>query len=238
MNTIKVVGCLFATCLTPVAAATVISATFNTADGPGDGQGWWTQSAASSASNPNMIVGYGNASISPFSIIEYRSHVSFSIQGLAGQVQSAVLRFSQQASFANGNQLAGSLRLGMFGVSTDPALLNFSGGVNPAIFEDLGSGQSYGIIPVNVTFDNSRVIELPLNAAGIAAIQNGSIFSVGLAVQGGTGSQKHYLFGNSGLIPNPWIHELVVTTIPEPTSCYFVLVSLITCAMRRSRRRS
>lgn len=224
-------------CSGPATAASVITTTFHTQDGPGDGQGWWTLSVPSSSDNPVMIVGFAVDSRPPFPIIEYRSHVSFSVHGLEGTIQSAVLRFSQQASFSNGNQLSGSVRLGMFDVSTNPVVLNSTGGVNPTIFGDLGSGQSYGVVPVNVTFDNSRVIELPLNAAGISAIENDSVFSVGLAMQDGTGTQYHYLFGNSGLIPKPWIRELVVTTIPEPAFGLLVLAPLVACALKRSRAR-
>lgn len=210
--------------------------TFNTFDAPGDGQGWWTLTEPSSPDNYIFVTGYGidgNAPF-PYPIIESRAHLSFSISGISAPIQSAVLRLSQLASYSNGNQFSGIVTLGLFDVSTDAAILNSVGGIQPDIFNDLGSGISYGASVIPISFDSSRVLEIPLNQAAIAAIQNGAVFSVGMAMLDGDGTKSHYLFGATGSLPTPFVHELRIQTVPEPNCVILLGVALI---FRRWRQR-
>lgn len=211
---------------------------FNTSDGPGDGEGSWTLSRPSLPSNPSFLTGYTINPDAPFPypIIEYRAHLSFSISGIAAPIQSAVLLLSQQAGYDIAVD-AGTVTLGLFDVSTDAVTLNMASGVQPAIFDDLGTGISYGTAPVSLVHNISRVVEIPLNQAAIAAMQNGAVFSIGMRVLEGDGSQDHYLFGNSGLAPNPFVHELRVTTVPEPSCTMLLAVALLFQSWRRRAAR-
>ncbi len=232
----KLIPLLAFICLNAVCSAATL--TFNTFDAPGDGQGSWTLSRPSSPSNLSFLTGYAIDGTAPFPypIIEYRSHLSFSISGISAPIQSAVLRLSQLASYSNGNQFGGIVTLGLFDVATDATLLNSIGGVQPSIFEDVGSGISYGTSVISISFDSSRVLEIPLNQAAISAIQNGAVFSVGMAMLDGDGTQDHHLFANPGLLPNPFVHELRVQTVPEPNCLTLLTAALIFVPRRHSKR--
>lgn len=225
--------CLCATC----SGATLI---FNTDDAPGDGQGWWTLDIPSSVSNQSFLTGYAINPDAPFPypIIEYRAHLSFQITGINEPIQSAVLRLSQLASYSNGNQFSGMVTLGLFDVSTDPVVLNSTGGIQPDIFNDVGSGVSYGISVIFITREPGRILEIPLNDAAIAAMQNGAVFSVGMRMLDGDGTVSHHLFANPGLLPDPWIHEVRVTTVPEPACVSLLGLGLLLPRWRRSGRSS
>lgn len=211
--------------------------TFDTFDAPGDGQGWWTLSRPSVPSNNLFTTGYvldGSQPL-PYPIIESRAHLSFQIAGISEPIQSAVLRLSQQGSSSNGDLFSGNVTLGLFDVTTDAVVLNSSAGLQPDIFNDVGSGLSYGVSIIPITRDSARVIEIPLNQAAISAIQNGAVFSVGMAMLDGDGMKEHHLFANTGLTPNPFIHELRIQTgpVPEP-SCLMLLA--VASLFRRWRR--
>ena len=209
--------------------------TFNTVDAPGDGQGWWTLTEPSSPANYIFLTGFAIDGFAPFPypIIEYRSHLSFSISGITAPIQSAVLRLSQQDSYGDGGPFVGSVTLGLFDVTTDGTLLNTTGGVQPTIFNDLGSGISYGTSTITLSHDSSRILEIPLNQAAISAIQNGAVFSVGMAMLDGDGTQSHYIFGSASPAPNPFVHELRVQTVPEPSCLMLFGVALLFQSWRR-----
>jgi hypothetical protein len=212
--------------------------TFNTDNAPGDGRGWWTLQKGSSPSNPIFVAGYIQDSVSPFPIIESRSHLSFHISGLTDPIESALLRITKWGVLANG-VTSGHITMGMFDVTTDGTVLNSAAGIQPAIFADLGGGVSYGTFQISATWNNTEVLEIPLNRQALDAIRNDSVFSIGFAVLDGDGTKKHYAFGNTGLTPNPFYHELVVRTVPEPGTCALAGMSAaVLLARRRNPRQS
>jgi hypothetical protein len=88
---------------------------------------------------------------------------------------------------------------GLFDVSTPVAALAASGTGQTGIFNDLGSGVSYGSQTITMANDGT-VISTPLNAAGIAAFNSsrGGLFAVGGALTSISGSSTQVLFGSSG----------------------------------------
>lgn len=117
-------------------------------------------------------------------------------------------------------------------MSTDPVVLNTTGGVQPDIFDDLGTGASV----ISVSNDVSGALEIPLNQAGVSAIQNGTVFSVGMRVLDGDGARDHYIFGSASPEPNPFVHELRITTVPEPSSTLLLAVALLVALLFQSWR--
>lgn len=220
------------------APAALTTVTFDTADAPGDGQGWWTTLNSGSPENYIFLTGYAYATGLPYPqpILEHRGHLSFMVTGVTDPIVSATLRLSQWGAISNGTVGAGNVTLGLFDVSTDANVLNSSSGAQASIFADLGSGTSYGSKVIATQFSQTRVLEIPLNSAAIAAIQNNAVFSVGMAMLDGNGSQTHYLFGNTGLVPSPFVHELRIVTIPEPATFSLAGAGLLLSACRRRRR--
>jgi hypothetical protein len=222
--------------LVTAAAQAAGTLTFNADDAPGDGRGSWTLQKGSSPANPIFVAGYIQDSVPPFPIIESRGHLSFHISGLNDPIESALLRITKWGVLANG-ATSGRLTMGMFDVTTDGTVLNSASGIQPAIFADLGSGVSYGVFQISAVWNNSEILEIPLNRQALDAIRNDQVFSVGFAVLDGDGTKKHYAFGNTGLTPNPFYHELVVRTIPEPGAVAAAGVAgALLLAIRRRRR--
>jgi hypothetical protein len=158
-----------------------------------------------------------------------RDFFTFDLGSLHGSVTSATLELRR-----SDNQSAAPT-FSLFDVSTDPATLNNNTGTSAAIYNDLGTGTSYGVFRVpNGGADD--VLKFSLNAAGLADIQRhaGGFFSIGGSVLGG------YLFGGSSGIG---VQRLVVTTgsagspTPEPaTLSLFAAGALLAGAGRRRTR--
>jgi hypothetical protein len=213
-------------------AGTVVLSTSQAQIQPGvDNQGWLNSfSTNENAFNDNHITGL----VSPGE--EYRSFFSFSLQSLTGTVLGARLelrRYQQQ----------GAVNLGFWDTTATAAELSATrdGLFSPGIFEDLGTGTSYGSFQV-VEGDGEDILVFELNAQAIGALnaslaQPGSgYFSLGAAVQG-----EGYLFSTSndepgasgGLLNSP--QRLVLRMadtqpVPEPGSLALALVALAVAA--------
>jgi hypothetical protein len=131
------------------------------------------------------------------------------------------------------------VKLGLFDVQTDSNVLNSVSGIQTSIFDDLGSGVSYGVTTIDITYDDNRVLEIPLNTQAIAKLANGTVFSVGMVVLDRQGTGSTYLFGNSGGVPRPFVHELRIQTaaIPEPSSALCGCAVAIAACVTRGRKR-
>jgi hypothetical protein len=191
------------------------SLTFFTSDSeftPGvPNQGWWSPTSPNYDANSNYIVGIccgeGNY---------YHNFFTFDLSSLTDTVISARLEL-QRYGYLSPDP---SETLGLFAVSTDAATLNNNIGTSSAIFNDLGTGTSYGSFVVSSVGSLTDILSFNLNAAAIADINAGAggFFSIGgalLSLSGGTNDE--FVFGSS--------HEagrLVIETrsqsVPEPSS--------------------
>jgi len=109
-------------------------------------QGWWSDAVGCSPSNSGYVTGnYAGVG-------EFRSFFTFDLSSLAGTVTSARLDLYEGDFGEFGKPVVDSIELlGLFSIETDSAALNLCSGVNPAIFDDLGSGTSYGQFEIRCT---------------------------------------------------------------------------------------
>lgn len=152
-------------------------------------QGWWSTSDGHGSINDNYITGQSGIDQS------FRSYFTFNLTGVSGgeAVTSAVLKLRRFAGAGNSPK-----NLGLFDVSTSATALDQDSAPNPTIFNDLGTGTSYGNYSVSAT-DDSEILSFALNSAGVAAINSslGNSFSIGGTLLGALGAGEQYLFGFS-----------------------------------------
>jgi dipeptidyl aminopeptidase/acylaminoacyl peptidase len=191
----------------PGAARTVVFSTSDSPFTPGArNQGWWNPLVDNSDGNDNYVVGFVPGS-EPDQRGEYRNFFTFDLSSLTGRVISARLELTR---FGYGSADP-SETLGLFDVSTGARTLNRNNGASAAIFEDLGTGTSYGTFEVSGSAEPSDVLSLPLNAAALADINAaaGGFFSMGGRLLSAEAHQS--LFGDSN---EGGVQRLVVETVP------------------------
>lgn len=111
---------------------------------------------------------------------ELRSFFVFDLTAVSGTITTATLRAGNSPSgFASPDPAE---TLGLFDVDTNLDSLTSGSGGLPA-FADLGTGVGFGTEDVDFT-DNDSVVEVTLNAAGVAALNDaiGSRIGIGLAL--------------------------------------------------------
>jgi hypothetical protein len=190
----------------PALGQAVTTQTFTTSQSEFDAgtrnQGWWSPTLANQDSNDNYIVGNADPSFGPA-----RNFFSFNLASAcpASKVTLQLTRFDQ----------TGTLTYSLWDVSTPAATLNNNAGASPTIFDDLGSGTSFGSFAV-ADGAETDVLSFPLNPAGVAAFNaaRGGFFSVGGQTPGET-SPPSYIYGFSGG-PNG-TQQLVATCLPTTT---------------------
>lgn len=189
-------------------------------------QGWWSDTIAQSAGNDNYFAGFLDLG-TPNSA---RGFFTFDLSTVAKQVSAATLRI----------RLAGSSSpdlvetIGLFDVSTDAATLNSKGVVDVSIFEDLGTGASYGSVDVVIGTPANTILEFPLNATALSDInsQLGGYFSVGASLVSLSDRQvDEFVFGSSQGLANTLELELV----PEPASLGILLLGIVFCCAQNLR---
>ena len=229
---------LTATCLAvalPLChAGTVVLTTSQAQIQPGvDNQAWLRMSAANENSeNDNYLTG----TLSPGEI--YRSFFAFDLGGLAGTVVGARIELRRY-------QQVGALNLGFWDVTASAQDLVGTRQqmiADAGIFNDLGSGTSYGSFDV-LAGDGDDVLVFNLNAQALNDInaRGGSgYFSIGAAVSG-----EGYLFAASNDEPGASggqlnsAQRLVLTFadstgVPEPSSLALAAFGLV-LALRKKR---
>jgi hypothetical protein len=142
--------------LTPSAKAATI--TFSTSDNRFedlvDNQGWWSDSQDGSTTNANYFTGRQDSHLA-------NSFFTFDLSSLdlTSQVITAATLSLPGFWFSSSDD---SETLGLFDVSTNAAVLNANNGTNATIFEDLGTGTSYGSFVI-ARYDQGQTLTLALN---------------------------------------------------------------------------
>jgi hypothetical protein len=184
-----------------------------------DNQGWWSTTISNSNSNDNYYCGLNSNG-------PHRSFFTFFAPswGTNETIVGAVLAAPRGAS----NSASAEVQL--FDVATAVAILNNNAGTHSAIYEDLGSGLSYGSVVVSGSGTASQAVQIPLNAQGMAALQAsaGTYFSIGARLA----NESNHLFGDTDI----YTARLIVTTVPEPKSVVLTGLSVIGLTMLRPRR--
>ncbi len=175
-----------------------------------DNQGWWSATMPNSVGNDDYLVGNPLLDSSPQWL---RNFFTFDISGLRGQtVTSATLTLTNFMSMSDLGQT--NLQYTLYDVSTPAVVLDAVGGTNAAIYDDLGSGVSYGSYSLPVTGLDLNTSQLVLNANAVGDLN--------AAIAGGTPS-----FSIGGTLPN-----LAVT---EPSSLLLLSAGLLGAAAMRRR---
>ncbi len=181
---------------------------FSTSDGQfiegADNQGWWSATMRGLDTRGNYATGRDLLAG------DVRSFLTFDLStlDLTGRtITSAALQI--QSGIAIGDPVE---TVNLFDVSTDAATLNANDASSAAIFEDLGTGTSYGSHDLQAgapAGTQAGLLWLPLNAAGIADITNatGGYFSIGAAILNFSGQVQEIAFGYT---TNEGVQQLVV----------------------------
>ena len=214
--------------MTSIAGAETYTMIFNTSDNqfdPGvDNQGWWSDTSSNEFITDNYFTGF---SING----EHRSYFSFDLSLLSQEVISASLELRRFNCFSSEEQET----LGLFDVSTTAAILNNKNGVNALIYEDLGTGTSYGEFEISVDGLSTDILSFDLNDSFIADINNaaGGWLSVGgrLLTPGSPSGGGEGVFGNSHI--EDGVQRLVVEVIPEPLTLFLFGVGGLALVRRR-----
>jgi hypothetical protein len=185
----------------PAAAQAVTTQTFTTSQSeftPGvRNQGWWSPNATNEDHNASYVVGHVGDDV-------FRNFFTFDV--------SSACAASNVTLYLTRSVQTGPLTYEVFDVSTPAATLNANDGASGAIFNDLGTGTSFGSFPVAAGGEDD-VLSFPLNAQGVAAFNaaRGGLFSIGGSTPNVAGLGDHYLYGVSG---GSGTQQLVISCLP------------------------
>ena len=124
-------------------------------------KGAWNSSGSHTSTDKNYTLGSSGGI--------FRDYVVFSLSGIAQPIIGASLVYFNPTSGYSSSNLTDTL--GIFDVSTPIATLEASGSSQTAIYDDLGTGVSYGQRTVS-TADNNANVTVPLNSAGVSYLNS------------------------------------------------------------------
>jgi hypothetical protein len=166
-------------------------------------RGWWRDDGNHNASNKNTITGQNGSGTDLFN--------SFFVFDLTSVPPSSFTGATLRLEIENYYGPDASESLTIYDVSTPTSVLTSSGS-NVAVFNDLGSGNSYGNFTVLRT-DEGSILEITLNNQALAdiAATTGGFFAVGLHVNdiGLSSGDEGVRFSSSD---EARVHQLVLTT--------------------------
>ena len=154
-----------------------------------------------------------------------RSFFVFDLRNVALPVSSAELRMSINGYFSN----MPSEILDIYDVSTSATDFNHTYPQNSsglAIFDDLGSGNSYGSFTV-LSSDNGKVLDIPLNSQAVSNINASpdGFIVFGITARNAislSGDMKGVRFSN-GNVGEVVTNQLLLTPVPEPSTVAMLL---------------
>lgn len=158
-------------------------------------RGWFRSDGRHITDNENTFSGFASSR-------RYHSFFVFDLDSLAGTVDSATLHLEleQYTSFNS------TLTFDLFDVSATAAALDATyiqpDATGTAIHNDLGSGSIYATTTVSSS-NVGTVLNIPLNTLATSAIEGqlGSMFAIGLSVQGPNSSPDYSLrFGDDDVL--------------------------------------
>lgn len=214
----------------------------------GVGAGWFTNAGEHQEGNSIYAVGGG------LDGFNRNNFFLFDVSSVAGSVTAATLRVLNPGSSSAGVPFGYTSSdptetYVLFDVVTDfysapTGGTHLVGGYGAGsiegqgIFNDLGSGTSYGSHVASLA-DNGKYVEISLNAAGLAALNSSTgIFAIGGAIttlDAAVNRESLFVSGVLGGVPN-WV-QLNVTTVPEPSESVLLLAGL-GMVLWASRRRT
>ena len=190
-------------------------------------QGWWSDRIANQDNNTNYLVGATGGGLL-VNLGDHRNFFTFDLSSITRPVVSATLILTRGGSSTVNESTE---TIGFYHVSTPAAELNHNVGLNPAIFDDLGNGTSYGTFEVSGSGASQDLLSFPLDLAlsdlNAAA---GSFFSIGGRLLSDDGLDG--IFG----APAGRFATLELLVVPEPSTLVLVAAGLAAMAGRRARR--
>jgi len=228
-------------------AAGSLTLTFTTSDTEilpdTDNQGWYTSHGEHLAQNDNYLIGHNGAD-------SHRNFFLFDLSGLdlTGQVVTSatleVRRYSSSADYI--------FDYGLFDIdlaATPPATLLAGHPLDDvegvAIYQDLGSGTSYGGMAFDPALsDPDDLLVFPLAVSALADITTaaGGFFGIGGAItnlefnagtiHGGSGGE---VAAPPPFVRDPGIQRLVIEVVPESSALVLIGAGLVALAAFRRR---
>jgi PEP-CTERM motif-containing protein len=227
--------------LLPAPKATADTIVLNTSDNrfspPARNQGWWSSTAQNNEINDNYFTGRSLGK-------DYRSFFSFDMSAIDLSRQNVVSTRLELSQYFYAGSDAGET-IEFFDVSTPAAILNRNTGPNNAIFDDLGSGTSFGsfVVPQYAPFFDPNhsplsTVSFSLNPAAVASVRaaSGGFFSIGGSLSSISGPADQGVFSAS---VGEGIQRLILETaapVPEPNSLVLLSIALAGITGQRIRR--
>jgi hypothetical protein len=191
-----------------------------------ENRGWYRDTGYTEVANTNYLAGECTENACGFAHAVYRNFFLFDLSQVDQRIVNASLRlwFPEEGLRSPTDMEIYEL----FDVVTDLDELGQRWGVD--IFEDLGTGTSYGTY-VATEADEQTLIDIPLNAAAVAELNAAaSLFALGGAVTSLDDLiNDEFLFGTSG---NARAY-LVLETVPLPGAAWLLASALLILGHRR-----
>jgi hypothetical protein len=193
--------------------------------------GWYNSSGIHQSFNENTLTGQLGE--------EYRSFYLWHLPSFSGTVTSARIQLDLQYSLGSASLAPQTGR--MFDVSAgslDSLTLDDGGGLGGTIFDDLGSGSSYGDFVIS-SADDRTIFTVILNSNALSALgaSAGQPFALGMRNVTESGLD-FFLFSSMSVRGSQklFVDVTPTTAVPEPEAWLMMLGGLALLARRRVRR--